>query len=327
MTESAFAISVVVPTFNRRMVLEKSLEALEAEGSTAPFEVIVVCDGSTDGSAAMVRSRSWAMPVSVIEQRNSGSAAARNRGALASKADIVLFVDDDMRAGEKLIDAHLRAHTTADVVVGRMVHDHTSPATILALYVEEWLSGRHAELSAFGGSIPGVQILSGHVSVKSALFHDLRGFDESFNEGGRYGNEDIDFGERLVSSGAAVRYEPTAVSAQYFCVRARTKFQQARDLGAMDVRLEHSALGANDLVQTRRREWSVVRNLILDRLSSRWPGLIFSLVFPHRRLSETLIDRGWAGDRIHRWFGMHQALAYRVGVADGRAQASSHATR
>src|SRR5690606_17440637 len=85
-------ISVVIPVHNGEVYLSMCLHALKASFHTE-FETIVVDDGSRDGSAALAKG----FGVKVLELgRNYGPAAARNEGAAAAVAPIVLFLDADV---------------------------------------------------------------------------------------------------------------------------------------------------------------------------------------------------------------------------------------
>ncbi len=85
-------VSVVVPTFNRRELVASALASVRAQTRPAD-EVLLVDDGSTDGTAAMVEER---FPeVRLLRQENAGVSAARNRGVRAAKGRWVAFLDSD----------------------------------------------------------------------------------------------------------------------------------------------------------------------------------------------------------------------------------------
>ena len=103
-------VSVIVPTFNRARFLGDLLASLaEQTLSPAEYDVIVVDDGSTDDTAA-VAGRRYRVPLCYYRKPNAGDAAARNYGACLSRADLLLFLDDDMVVGPTFLEAILRAH-------------------------------------------------------------------------------------------------------------------------------------------------------------------------------------------------------------------------
>jgi len=83
-------ISVVVPVYNGERFVERCLDALSKQ-IRPPDEVIIVDDGSTDQSVALVESK----PVQLIRQKHQGPAAARNRGVQAAAGELILFTDID----------------------------------------------------------------------------------------------------------------------------------------------------------------------------------------------------------------------------------------
>jgi len=86
-------ISVVIPLFNKEKHVARALNSVISQ-SFDDFEVIVVDDGSTDRSVSVVRR--FADPrINIIQQPNSGVSAARNRGVMAAKADLIAFLDSD----------------------------------------------------------------------------------------------------------------------------------------------------------------------------------------------------------------------------------------
>ena len=72
--------SVIIPTYQRRDVLVETLQAIAELETPWPCELVVVVDGSTDGSAEAARAVPVPFPVRVVVQDNRGSAAARNHG-------------------------------------------------------------------------------------------------------------------------------------------------------------------------------------------------------------------------------------------------------
>jgi glycosyltransferase involved in cell wall biosynthesis len=111
-------VSVVIPVYNRADLLPRSIESALAQ--TCPTrEIIVVDDGSTDGSAEAA-SRCGGS-VRVIRQANQGVAAARNAGIRAASSEWVAFLDADDALLPQAIESNLAcaaAHPEADVIYG-----------------------------------------------------------------------------------------------------------------------------------------------------------------------------------------------------------------
>jgi glycosyltransferase involved in cell wall biosynthesis len=117
-------VSVVVPTFNRAHLLPESLESILAQDGVS-LEVVVVDDGSTDGTAALLRGWRDAR-VRYVPRPHAGIAAARNAGVAVAAARYVAFHDSDDRAlpGRLAVPVEfLRAHPDVDLVIqnGRML--------------------------------------------------------------------------------------------------------------------------------------------------------------------------------------------------------------
>jgi len=93
-------ISCIVPVYNGERFLAEALDSILAQ-SLAPFEVIVVDDGSTDTTPAVATR--YGQRITYIRQDNAGPSAARNRGVRAARGELVAFLDaDDIWRPDKL---------------------------------------------------------------------------------------------------------------------------------------------------------------------------------------------------------------------------------
>src|SRR5207248_7732723 len=98
------------------------------------YEVVVVDDGSTDGTMDYLHSVSAGCGLEVIGQEPRGPAAARNAGIAAAGGDLVLFLDDDIRCDRGLVAEHVRghAHEPGVLVHGPIFLAPERPATLAA---------------------------------------------------------------------------------------------------------------------------------------------------------------------------------------------------
>ncbi|MEO7426458.1 MAG: glycosyltransferase [Fibrobacteria bacterium] len=113
-------ISVVIPAFNAEKFLPETLESVLGQ-TFRDLEIIVVDDGSTDGTLETARGYSLRYPdrIRCVHQENRGVAAARNHGARESRGDILAFLDaDDTWLPEKLAEqmAFWEANPTCGLV-------------------------------------------------------------------------------------------------------------------------------------------------------------------------------------------------------------------
>ena len=107
------AVSVIIPTFNRRRLVEQAIDSVLTQ-EFGDYELIVVDDGSTDDTAAALAV--YGDRIRVLRQPNRGVSAARNTGIRAAKASLIAFLDsDDLWRPAKLTrqTAFLQAHPDA----------------------------------------------------------------------------------------------------------------------------------------------------------------------------------------------------------------------
>jgi glycosyltransferase involved in cell wall biosynthesis len=78
-------LSIIIPTYDRQPILEKCLKALEHQHTATPYEIVVVDDGSTDGTVDWLQKTAFPH-VRLFQQNHQGPAAARNLGVAEAKA-------------------------------------------------------------------------------------------------------------------------------------------------------------------------------------------------------------------------------------------------
>jgi glycosyltransferase involved in cell wall biosynthesis len=116
--------SVVIPTYNRQPILEKCLRAIEhqqlRDGSVVEgYEVVLVDDGSTDGTLEWLESHKSEFPhVRSHSQDHMGPAAARNLGVEQAKGDTIIFIDSDLVVTEQFLQAHADALVQGEKQLG-----------------------------------------------------------------------------------------------------------------------------------------------------------------------------------------------------------------
>src|SRR5579859_1065276 len=86
-------ISAIIPTYNRRPYLGRAIQSILSQ-SIAPDEILVIDDGSTDGTADYLR-KEFPGVIRLVEQTNAGVSAARRRGLLEARHDWIAFLDSD----------------------------------------------------------------------------------------------------------------------------------------------------------------------------------------------------------------------------------------
>lgn len=211
LAEAPPAVSVVVPSYNRRASLEMVLRGLAAQQGLRPgeMETLVVLDGSTDGSDAMLAG--WVadgrLPGLRWELRpNGGQAAARDAGARAAAAPVLAFLDDDVVPEPGCVARHLLHHAGGSrvTVLGdcEIVRAAEDPP-FYRQFVWGWWEELYTSRVRPGRRPVYTDFCAGNVSVRRDDYLASGGFDPAFRG---YGGEDYDLGYRLLKLG--VRFVP-----------------------------------------------------------------------------------------------------------------------
>jgi glycosyltransferase involved in cell wall biosynthesis len=212
-------LSIIIPTYNRKEILLKALEGYKHQTAlTEILEILVIDDGSTDGTAAAVAGFGLASPITIrcLSQQNRGSAAARNYGIREAKGTLLFFTDDDIIPGPTLIAEHIAWHRRYPddnfAMLGQVVWSpevHPTPFM-------EWM-GSYGALFGYASLLPGKEVsfeyfYTCNVSAKREFLLKNGLFDETFRGSGY---EDTELSYRLVKKGFCIFYNPEAIGYHY----------------------------------------------------------------------------------------------------------------
>jgi len=215
-------LSVIVSTYNRRNVLlSQSLPSiLDQDLPGDQYEIIVIVDGSTDGTAAALRQLHPDCALRIVEQPNSGLSKARNTGLAMAQGDLVIFIDDDIVCRPDVFRRHVEAHQDAEpmVVHGAIYQAPGMRASLLGNANETWYQTYNQRLAAHGGAIwpEGVFLISNSSTPRSTLLA-CGGLDESL-----LAMDDFEIGLRLWKTGVRFKYLPDAVAYELSAKSARS---------------------------------------------------------------------------------------------------------
>jgi glycosyltransferase involved in cell wall biosynthesis len=295
------ALSVVVPTYRRPALLRRCLDSLAAQDVPAEnFEVVVVDDGSGDATPDLLAHAADNVR-GLVQPRNAGPAAARNRGVLAAQGHLVLFLDDDIAAAPDLVATHLRLHGEADDellgVLGRVDWD---PALDVTPFMH-WLDrsglqfGYDTWLQEGPVDPPYAAFYTCNVSLHRSMLVDSGGFDERFPYAAF---EDMELAFRLASRGFRLDYRPVAqafhtraMDLRSFCTRmekvgesAELMRQAAPEFPLDDANIRHRA--TDPLTRWRFRLAATFRNRERTRARHYWAQVAASYERGRRRVRQ-----------------------------------------
>jgi len=229
------SISVIIPTHNRLPYLEKCLSGLaDQRDALERLEVIIVADGCSDGTEAALSDASYPFRIKVLVEPGSGAAAARNRGAEAANAPLLLFLDDDVIPSSGLVKAHIEAHegNSRCVVIGPYPLPVPKSGDLLReLLYQYWQ--RKIERMALPGRPPDFEdVVTGNLSVGAETFAAVGGFCRDFKR-----LEDYEFGIRLLGNGVEYRFAQEAHALHLETTDLRRSLEMMRRVGSAEVML------------------------------------------------------------------------------------------
>jgi GT2 family glycosyltransferase len=203
------SLSIIIPTYNRLARLKVVLSVLEHQ--TYPckdFDVIVVSDGSSDGTNDYLQRLSTPLRLTPLFQPNGGVATARNHGLQLAQGELVLFIDDDVVAKPELISEHLATHQREGdriAVMGPMLIPPDFQLSPWAYWEQTMLNKQYDDMQAGRWAPTARQFYTGNVSLARRHLIEAGGFDAAFRRA-----EDVELGYRLAAMGIRFVYNPRA---------------------------------------------------------------------------------------------------------------------
>ncbi len=234
-------VTFVVPVHNGERSIADALASILAQRGTRPLEVIAVDDGSTDGSAAILRAFESRGETHVLHAPGLGAAAAMNLGIREAAHPVVCLIDQDVVLRPGWLEAVLRplGDPAVGAAQGYFVTDPGAPivARVAAMDLEQ----RYAAM----GAGPTSHVCTGNSAYRAVALRETGLFDESFGYG-----YDNDLSYRLIDAGYTLRFCPDARSVHRWreTVRGYLLQQYGQGYGRLDIVWKHPGWVAGDSV-------------------------------------------------------------------------------
>jgi GT2 family glycosyltransferase len=222
-------ISVIISTFNKLNRLKITLFCLERQTIKKDrYEIIVINDGSEDGTKEFLESHDFQCNVRFIDQENHGQAYSRNRGVQIAKGNVIVFIDDDLITVNEFLKYHLNEHLkdSNQVILGRILRINLEDFDEVSQSIYKNYSYGMEQINKFVkkdlyldmvervfeknlDNIAWICFTGGNSSIRKDNLIACQGFDEQFF---RWGPEDIELGYRLFKNGFKFKYCPAALN-------------------------------------------------------------------------------------------------------------------
>ncbi len=231
-------LSVIIPTYNRANILEKTLDALLCgqRGEIPSWEIVVVDDGSTDGTPELLRKKTSEFPhlLRAYRQGNLKQGAARNAAMSRAQGNLFVFLGDDIIPSPVFLFRHWHAYQILGepqrhALIGQTRWHADIPSSPFRTWIGEWGLQFGFRLIQDPENVPFNFFYTSNVSFSRDLYDDFGGFDENFRE---YGWEDIELGYRYTRlGGMRLRYDPQALAYHHHHITVRSFCDRQRRVG------------------------------------------------------------------------------------------------
>ncbi|MBP7689877.1 MAG: glycosyltransferase family 2 protein [Thermoflexales bacterium] len=205
-------VSVILPTYNRLDRLQRVLKALENQAFPRDrFDVIVVSDGSTDGTREYLQALQSPLTITFVEQANQGVAVARNTGLSRATGDLVVFIDDDVVPSPQLVAEHVACHGDSNLVVlGPMLTPNDFDMKPWVRWEQSMLMKQYDDMLKGRWAPTARQFYTGNTSLARRHVIEAGGFDPHFRRA-----EDVELAYRLAQRGLRFVFNDRAIGWHY----------------------------------------------------------------------------------------------------------------
>ena len=244
-------VSVVMPALNAAQTLDDQLEALAHQECDEPWELIVVDNGSSDATAAILRRTAERVPaLRVVSCHRRGINCARNAGVAASRGDRILLCDADDVVAPGWIRTLAAALEESELVGG------TTDTTTL-----NDRSVQHSRANPVSTGLPTAlsfmtYAIGANMGFRRDVFDRIGGFDEAFTKG----SDEIDFCFRAQYAGYRLEFVSEAVVHYRLRARPSEVLRQSYGFARANTQLyaKHCELGRIPRPPVRQ-QWRVAR--------------------------------------------------------------------
>ncbi len=199
-------ISVVIPTYNRLPILRKCLNALENQifnNGIHNFEIVLVDDGSTDGTVDWLKNNIETYPhLRLFEQSHGGPALGRNLGVENSNGDLIVFIDSDL-----VVDRYFLCNHIDSLLIAWKKLGNKKCFTYGSVINTSNFNNPNSEPFKLK-DLSWAYFATGNVAIDKKILETSGLFDTSFR---LYGWEDLELGERLRNMGVKLIKCPRAI--------------------------------------------------------------------------------------------------------------------
>jgi glycosyltransferase involved in cell wall biosynthesis len=218
-------VSVIIPTYNGEKKIPILLKALKSQ-TFSDFEIVIVVDGSTDNTVAVLKELEKDFrKLKIVVQENQGRAVVKNRGVRECSGDLLIFYDDDMEPDPQSVHMHVSFHNNhTGLVSGNLVETKNRndiqkyKASLSVNWFEKYNDGIN-ELTAAN-----LFFSAANCSMKKDRFLALGGFDVRLKDA-----EDYDLALRGIISGLKVYFDKSNKAIHHDRITCKSYIKRLRE--------------------------------------------------------------------------------------------------